>query len=125
MSNIKTPRNFIREELYKEIKSVVSNYFFTSFNKAQFPYAVVDIKELGKEVLTQYSLDISVYDKEEDTTEIETICDDLKKLLHQKRAVKENYAYVIWFSNCLTDKEEDRTIKKRILSFEIHLFNFE
>ncbi len=125
MSNIKTPRNFIREELYKEIKSVVSNYFFTSFNKAQFPYAVVDIKELGNEVLTQYSLDISVYDKEEDTTEIETICDDLKKLLHQKRAVKENYAYVIWFSNCLTDKEEDRTIKKRILSFEIHLFNFE
>lgn len=125
MSNIKTPRNFIREELYKEIKSVVSNYFFTSFNKAQFPYAVVDIKELGNEVLTQYSLDISVYDKKEDTTEIETICDDLKKLLHQKRAVKENYAYVIWFSNCLTDKEEDRTIKKRILSFEIHLFNFE
>lgn len=125
MSNIKTPRNFIREELYKEIKTVVSNYFFTSFNEAQFPYAVVDIKELGNEVLTQYSLDISVYDKKEDTTEIETICDDLKKLLHQKRAVKDNYAYVIWFSNCLTDKEEDRTIKKRILSFEIHLFNFE
>lgn len=125
MSNIITPRNFIREELYKEINSVVSNYFYNTYNKAQYPYAIVDIKELENEVLTQYSLDVSVYDKKEDTTDIETICDDLKKLFHQKREVKENYAYAIWFSNCLTDKEEDRTIKKRILSFEIHLFKYE
>lgn len=124
MNNIQTPRNFIREELYKEINSIVANYFFTTFNKAQYPYAVVDIKELGNEVLTQYFLDICVFDKKEDTTNLETICDGLKALLNQKRAVKENYAYAIWFSNCLTDKEEDRTIKKRILSFEIHLFNF-
>lgn len=124
MSDLKTPRNFIREELYEEINSVVSNYFYTTYNKAQYPYAIVDIKELSNEVLTQYSLDISVYDKKEDTTEIETICDNLKGLLNQKRAVKDNYAYAIWFSNCLTDKEEDRTIKKRILAFEIHLFKF-
>lgn len=125
MSNIKKPRIFMREELHEEIKKIVDNYFYITYNKAQYPYAVVDIKEIGNEVLTQYSLDVSVYDKKEDTTTLETVCDDLKNLLDRKKVIKDNYAYAIWFNSCLTDKEEDRTIKKRILSFEIHLFNYE
>jgi hypothetical protein len=125
MSEIKKPRIFIREQLHEEIKSIVDNYFFTTYNKAKYPYAVTDIKEIGNEVLTQYSLDVSVYDKKEDTTELETVCDKLKEILDTKKGIKENYAYAIWFNTCLTDKEEDKTIKKRILSFEIHLFYFE
>lgn len=119
------PRIFMRQQLKKEITPIVSNYFLNSYNKAKYPYAVLDIKEIDDEVLTRYSLDIEVWDKKEDTTELETICDDLKQLLNLKRVIEENYAYVIWFNSCLTDKEEDKTIKKRVLSFEIHLFDFE
>ena len=92
--------------------------------KAEFPYAVLDIKEIDNEVLTQYLLEIEIWDKKEDTSNLETICDELKQILNKKKAIKENYAYVIWFNSCITDKEEDKTIKKRILSFEIHLFDF-
>lgn len=118
------PRIFMRKQLKKEIKPIVSNYFLNSHNKAEYPYAVLDIKEVDNEVFTQYLLEIEVWDKKEDTTELETICDDLKILLDGKNVIQDNYAYVIWFSSCLTDKEEDRTIKKRVLSFEIHLFGF-
>lgn len=122
---INKPRIFMRQQLKKEVTPIVSNYFLNSYNKAKYPYAVLDIKEVDNEVLTQYLLEIEVWDKKEDTTELETICDDLKSLLNGKNVMQDNYAYVIWFSSCLTDKEEDRTIKKRVLSFEIHLFNFE
>lgn len=121
---INKPRIFMRQQLKKEVTPIVSNYFLNSYNKAKYPYAVLDIKEVDNEVLTQYLLEIEVWDKKEDTTELETICDDLKSLLDGKNVMQDNYAYVMWFSSCLTDKEEDRTIKKRVLSFEIHLFNF-
>lgn len=125
MSENKKSRIFMREQLYKEINPIIESYFLTTYNKAKNPYAVLDIKEIDNEVLTQYLLEIEVYDKREDTTQLETICDDLKELLNKKRVIKENYAYAIWFNSCLTDNEEDKTIKKRVLSFEIHLFNFE
>ena len=118
------PRIFMREQLKKEIDPIVQNFFYNTFNKAKYPYAVLDIKELDNEALTQYLLEIEIWDKSEDTTQLETICDDLKSYLDKKKVVKDNYAYVIWFSSCLTDKEDDRTIKKRVLSFEIHLFNY-
>lgn len=124
MSQVKKPRIFIREQLKKEIDPIVENYFLNAFNKAEFPYAVLDIKEIDNEVLTQYLLEIEIWDKKEDTSNLETICDELKQILNKKKAIKENYAYVIWFNSCITDKEEDKTIKKRILSFEIHLFDF-
>ena len=124
MSDIKNPRIYIREKIHDEIKKVVENYFYITYNKAQYPYAIVDIKEIGNEVLTQYVLDVSVYDKKEDTTVLEKVCDDLKILLDRKKEIDKNYAFAIWFNACLTDKEEEKTIKKRILSFEIHLFNY-
>lgn len=122
---INKPRIFMRQKLKESIEPVVKNYFMNAYNKAKYPYAVLDLKEIDNEALTQYLLEIEIWDKSEDTTELETICDDLKKLLNQKTEMLESYAYAIWFSNCLTDKEEDRTIKKRVLSFEIHLFNYE
>lgn len=124
MSEVKKPRIFMREQIFKEIKPIIDGYFLTTYNKAKYPYAILDIKELDNEVSTQYLLEIEIWDKREDTTELETICDQLKEILYLKRVIQENYAYVIWFNSCLTDKDEDKTIKKRVLSFEIHLFDF-
>lgn len=125
MSNTNNSRTFMRKQLQKEINPIVESYFLTTYNRAKYPYAVVDIKEIDNEVLTQYLLEIEIWDKKEDTTQLENICDDLKNLLNKKRVMQNNYAYVIWFNSCLTDREEDKTIKKRILSFEIHLFYYE
>ncbi len=124
MSEVKRPRLFMREEIKEQVDNVVHNYFLTSYNKAKYPYAVIDIKELDDEVYIPYALEIEIWDQGDDTTEIEIICDDLKLLLNKKREVKTNYAYVIFFSNCLTVLDDDKTIKRRLLTFEIHLYKF-
>lgn len=122
--NKQEPRVFIRQQIYKEINSIVESYFMIAHNTSKFPYATIDVKEIDDEALTRYSLEIEVFSKKEDTTELEKICDELKKTLNKKRVIIDGYAYAIWFDTCLTDKEEDKTIKKRVLSFEIHLFSF-
>lgn len=122
--NKQEPRVFIRQQIYKEINPIVESYFMIAHNTSKFPYATIDVKEIDDEALTRYSLEIEVFSKKEDTTELEKICDKLKKTLNKKRVIIDGYAYAIWFDTCLTDKEEDKTIKKRVLSFEIHLFSF-
>lgn len=122
--NKQEPRVFIRQQIYKEVNPIVESYFMIAHNTSKFPYATIDVKEIDDEALTRYSLEIEIFSKKEDTTELEKICDNLKEKLNRKRVVADGYAYVIWFDTCLTDKEEDKTIKKRVLSFEIHLFSF-
>lgn len=122
--NKQEPRVFIRQQIYKEINTIVESYFMNAHNKSNFPYATIDVKEIDDEAYSRYSLEIEVFSKKEDTTELEKICDNLKETLNKKRVIADGYAYVIWFDTCLTDKEEDKTIKKRVLSFEIHLFSF-
>lgn len=118
------PRVFIRQQIYKEINPIVESFFMVAHNDSKFPYATIDVKEIDDDAYTRYSVEIEVFSKKEDTSELEKICDELKQTLNQKRVIIDGYAYVIWFDTCLTDKEDDKTIKKRVLSFEIHLFSF-
>lgn len=121
---IDKPRMFIREQLYEIINNIVESYFMKATPKAKFPYSTIDLKEIDNEVLTQYSLEIEVFDKHEDTSKLEEICDKLKNELGDKKVISENFAYKIWFNDCLTNFDEDKTIKRRIVSFTIHLFKF-
>lgn len=125
MAEIKGPRIYLREKLKKDIQEIVDNYFLTSYNKAKYPYAVLDLKEMDDQNYIPYYLEIEVWDKGDDTSRLEEICDDLKKILNKKRCVEDNYAYVIWFSGCVTNIDEDKTIKRRISTFEIHLYKFD
>lgn len=125
MSKEKSDRLYIRKKLKAEISQVVDNYFLTAHNKAKYPYAVLDIKETDDQNYIPYYLEIEVWDKGDNTTTLETICDDLKSLLDRKRVVEDNYAYIIWFSGCITNIDDDKTIKRRVSTFDIHLYKFD
>lgn len=125
MSKEKSDRLYIRKKLKTEISQVVDNYFLTAHNKAKYPYAVLDIKETDDQNYIPYYLEIEVWDKGDNTTTLETICDDLKSLLDRKRVVEDNYAYIIWFSGCITNIDDDKTIKRRVSIFDIHLYKFD
>lgn len=125
MSKEKSDRLYIRKKLKTEISKVVDNYFLTAHNKAKYPYAVLDIKETDDQNYIPYYLEIEVWDKGDNTTTLETICDDLKSLLDRKRVVEDNYAYIIWFSGCITNIDDDKTIKRRVSTFDIHLYKFD
>lgn len=117
-------RLYIREKLKKDIDAVVENYFLTSYAKAKYPYAVLDIKEIDDQIYIPYILEIEIWDKGDDTSNIEKICDDLKELLNNKTCIEDNYAYIIWFASCITNVDEDKLIKRRISTFEIHMYKF-
>lgn len=121
---IKKPRIFIREELKKEIDTVVHNYFLNAHPDSEFPYSVSDIKESNDEVHIPYYLEIEIQDATNDTTQIETICDSLKELLDKKRKVTDHYAYVIFFDSCSTKIDEEKFIKVRVLTFEIKMYKY-
>lgn len=125
MSETKSSRIYIREKLKQDIQKVVDNYFLTAHNKAKYPYAVLDLKETNDQVYIPYYLEIEIWDKGDDTSKLELICDDLKKLLDKKRCVDENYAYVIFFESCVTNIDDDKTIKRRVSTFEVHLYKYD
>ena len=118
------PRIFIRKELKKEIDKIVHTYFLNAHSDSEFPYAVSDIKESNDEVHIPYYLEIEIQDATDDTTQIETICDELKSLLDRKKEMKENYAYVIFFDSCSTKIDEEKFIKVRVLTFEIKMYEY-
>lgn len=120
----KKPRIFIREELKKEIDKVVHNYFLNAHSDSKYPYSVSDIKESNDEVHIPYYLEIEIQDADNDTTQIEKICDSLKELLDRKRTVTDNYAYVIFFDSCSTKIDEEKFIKVRVLTFEIKMYEY-
>lgn len=124
MSEKEKPRIFIRKELKKEIDTVVHNYFLNAHPDSEYPYSVSDIKENNDEVHIPYYLEIEIQDAANDTTKIETICDSLKELLDRKRAVTDNYAYVIFFDSCSTKIDEEKFIKVRVLTFEIKMYEY-
>ena len=70
MNEVKRPRLFMREEIKEQVDNIVHNYFLTSYHKAKYPYAVIDIKELDDEVYIPYALEIEIWDQGDDTTEI-------------------------------------------------------
>ena len=119
------PRIFIRKEIKKQIDPVIHNYFLNAHEDSEFPYSVSDIKEGNDEVHIPYYLEIEIVDEDSDTTEIEKICDDLKKLLDRKMEMKEGYAYVIFFNSCDTKIDEERFIKIRVLTFEIKMYEYQ
>lgn len=118
------PRIFIRKELKKIIDPIVKSYFLNAHPDAEFPYSVSDIKEGNDEVHIPYYLEIEIQDETNDTTEIETICDDLKELLDRKSEMHDNFAYVIYFNSCNTKIDEEKFIKVRVLTFEIKMYEY-
>lgn len=118
------PRIFIRKKLKGQIDSVVHTYFLNAHSDSIFPYAVSDIREGNDEVHIPYYLEIEIQDETDDTTKIETICDDLKNLLDRKKEVTDDYAYVIFFDSCSTKIDEEKFIKIRVLTFEIKMYEY-
>ena len=84
--NKQEPRVFIRQQIYKEVNPIVESYFMIAHNTSKFPYATIDVKEIDDEAYSRYSLEIEVFSKKEDTTELEKICDSLKETLNKKKS---------------------------------------
>ena len=121
-----------RIKLRKYIKSKlnennVQNCFMTADDTMEFPYTVLDVKERNDEIFTPFYLEAETWDCGDDTTQIENICDSIKEALDEHQAVLEDegFAIKIYFSGCITNYDEDKKIKRRMQTFEIHMYEFD
>ena len=123
--NKETTRIKLRKHIKKILDTVITNCFMTADNSMQFPYTVLDVKENNDEIYVPFYLEAETWDSGDDTTQIENICDLIKEKLDGYSTFLEDFAITIYFSGCNTNYDEDKTIKRRMQTFEIHMYEFE
>lgn len=120
----KTTRIKLREHIKKILDKVIQNCFMTADDTMEFPYTVLDVKESNDEVFYPFYLEAETWDSGDDTTRIEQTCDLIKDKLDGYQAILDDFAIKIYFSGCVTNYDEDKTIKRRMQTFEIHMYEF-
>ena len=115
-----TTRIKLRKHIKEILDKIVPNCFMTADDTMNFPYTVLDVKESEDEVY----LEAETWDSGDDTTKIENICDLIKEKLDEYQEFLDDFAIKIYFSGCNTIYDEDKTIKRRIQTFEIHMYEF-
>ena len=120
-----TTRIKLRKHIKELLDNVVPNCFMTADDTMDFPYTVLDVKESNDEIYIPFYLEAETWDSGDDTTQIENICDAIKEKIDGYQACLDRFAIKIYFSGCNTNYDEDKTIKRRIQTFEIHMYEFQ
>lgn len=120
-----TTRIKLRKHIKELLDNVVPNCFMTADDTMDFPYTVLDVKESNDEIYIPFYLEAETWDSGDDTTQIENICDAIKEKIDEYQAFLDSFAIKIYFSGCNTNYDEDKTIKRRIQTFEIHMYEFQ
>lgn len=120
-----TTRIKLRKHIKELLDEIVPNCFMTADDTMDFPYTVLDVKESNDEIYIPFYLEAETWDSGDDTTQIENICDAIKEKIDGYQAFLDSFAIKIYFSGCNTNYDEDKTIKRRIQTFEIHMYEFQ
>lgn len=120
-----TTRIKLRKHIKELLEEIVPNCFMTADDTMDFPYTVLDVKESNDEIYIPFYLEAETWDSGDDTTQIENICDAIKEKIDGYQAFLDSFAIKIYFSGCNTNYDEDKTIKRRIQTFEIHMYEFQ
>ena len=120
-----TTRIKLRKHIKELLDNVVPNCFMTADDTMDFPYTVLDVKESNDEIYIPFYLEAETWDSGDDTTQIENICDAIKEKIDGYQAFLDSFAIKIYFSGCNTNYDEDKSIKRRIQTFEIHMYEFQ
>ena len=115
----------LRKYIKELLNGIVESCFMTADDTMEFPYTVLDIKESNDEIYCPFYLEAETWDYGDDTTQIENICDSIKEKLDEYQAILEDFAIKIYFSGCNTNYDDDKKIKRRMQTFEIHIYEFE
>lgn len=121
----KTTRIKLRKHIKELLDKIVPNCFMTADDTMDFPYTVLDVKESNDDIYIPFYLEAETWDSGDDTTQIENICDAIKEKIDGYQAFLDSFAIKIYFSGCNTNYDEDKTIKRRIQTFEIHMYEFQ
>lgn len=111
----------LRKALHLLLKQYHSKlYFMQASSTATFPYIVYDLPNSFTDSQQEiFSLDIDIWDNNADTTALETLTDQLWKGLDGHGHIDQNIQFSLYRENRLTVTDDDSSIKRRKLVFQL------
>lgn len=111
----------LRKEIQSLLKSKASSvYYQDAPETASFPYVIFDFPNsfdnFGQDV---YNLDIDIWDNKINTTDLEVLADTLWDSLNKYTHIDANIQFVIYRMNRLALKDNDPSIRRRKLIFQV------
>jgi hypothetical protein len=105
-----------------QLKTLTSNvYYEIAADNALYPHIVFSFKmiNLGDLWRQDYTLDVDVWDKDQSTTRIDSLCDEIEKLLHMQNLPQTDILPTFYLIDRRSIIDEDKSIKHRLVRFQI------
>ena len=117
--------NKLRKALVTIFSQITPVVFYSQANsQVAFPYIVFELSLLADENYDSYSVEVDVWDRGNNVSNLENICDSLEKLdrtLHND----EDLSFVMYFENKNIVIDSDKELKRRRLVFNLKLYSKE
>lgn len=117
-----TKTNDLKKLIMTQLKTLTSNvYYEIAADNALYPHIVFSFKmiNLGDLWRQDYTLDVDVWDKGQSTTRIDSLCDDIEKLLHMQNLPQTDILPTFYLIDRRSILDEDKSIKHRLVRFQI------
>lgn len=117
-----TKTNDLKKLIMTQLKTLTSNvYYEIAADNALYPHIVFSFKmiNLGDLWRQDYTLDVDVWDKGQNTTRIDSLCDDIEKLLHMQNLPQTGILPTFYLIDRRSIIDEDKSIKHRLVRFQI------
>jgi hypothetical protein len=115
----------IRTEIQRVLKTVHPRvYFENAKDTTAYPYIVCDLPnsvDFGD--LENFVFDIDFWDDAQDTTVLETLCDNADAVLHkQKFVIGDSVSFVIYRDNRINVKDDDERIRHKTYTYQLRAY---
>lgn len=115
----------IRTEIQRVLKTVHSRvYFENAKDTTVYPYIVADLPnsvDFGD--LENFVFDVDFWDDAQDTTVLETLCNNIDAVLHkQKFVIGDSVSFVIYRDNRINVKDEDERIRHKTYTYQLRAY---
>ena len=122
MASETTKTNDLKKLIQTKLKTLTSNvYYEIAADNAMYPHIVFSFKtiNLGDLWRQDYMLDVDVWDKGQNTTNIDALCDTIESLLHMQNLPQTKILPTFYLVDRRSIVDEDKTIKHRLVRFQI------
>jgi len=120
--------NDLKELIQAQLKTVTPNVFYeVGQTKKMYPHIIFEFSsiDLGDFNRQDYILDVDVWDKSEDTTAVEDLCDSIEELFNNANLPQETILPTFFRIDRKRIPDEDIQIRHRLIRFQIQNYNRE